>query len=358
MCATPARIGRDMTGKMAPYSTKAGGGCMKTVTESASTTTGGVAPRKLHAIVNPMSGHGWARRHWPRIASQLRQRGYEVDARFTERAGDGKRVGQQAIADGATEIVVVGGDGTLNEAVNGIFGGPVEPTPDLVLSLLPCGSGRDFSRSLGIRSFDHALDTLGNGEIIAVDVGKVDFTRDGQPDAWFFLNVADVGIGAETVARLQASSKRLGGFLSYLIGVATTIAVFKGKPVTVHVDGELIHDGPAGMVCLANGRFHAGGMRLAPMASLRDGQFDVLVLDDVPKWTLLGSLLPRVYFGKHIGHYAVRHMLGRAVEVAAREPLLFEADGEQPGTTDFRAEILAGALRVRVPPGYDNLEPR
>jgi diacylglycerol kinase (ATP) len=335
-----------------------GGGSMKTVASDVQPEPAGPAARALHVIVNPMSGNGWTRRYWSRIDQRLRSQGYAVDYRYTECPGDGARLGREAVASGVAEIVVVGGDGTLNEVVNGILSGPAQPPDDLIVSLLPCGSGRDFSRSLGIRSFEHAVEVLANGEVIEVDVGRIHFTRDGSETTCYFVNAADVGIGAETVARLKGSSKRLGGFLTYLIGAASTIIAFRGRPVTVRVDGEQVHDGPAAMVALANGRFHAAGMRLAPMARLQDGMLDILILQDVPKWKLLGSLLPRVYFGWHIGHPAVSHRRGRKVEVTASDPQWFETDGEQPGTTDLRAEVVPGALRVRVPAGYERLEPR
>jgi diacylglycerol kinase family enzyme len=103
------------------------------------------------------------------------------------------------------------------------------------------------------------------------------------------------------------------------------------------------------MVVLANGRYLGGGMLMAPMASARDGQFEILVLRDVPKRTLLGSLLPSVYRGTHVSHPAVQHFRGSEVEITAADRLPFEVDGEQPGTTDLRARVLPGAIRVRAP---------
>jgi diacylglycerol kinase family enzyme len=162
--------------------------------------------------------------------------------------------------------------------------------------------------------------------------------------------MADVGLGAAVAARIERSSKRLGGLLTYLIGAASTMLVFHGKPATVTVDGQVIYDGRVGMVVLANGRFHAGGMRMAPMASPADGRFEVLVLEDVPRPVLLGSLLPRVYRGTHISHPKVRHCQGREVTIRAPEPLLLEMDGEPVGTTDVTARVVPGAIALRVPP--------
>jgi diacylglycerol kinase (ATP) len=308
--------------------------------------------RRLHVIVNPMSANGSTRRAWPAIERRLARLDYQVTFWMTESSGDGIRLGARAAEAGAEEILVVGGDGTLNEVVNGLFAATHGEPPAPIVSLLPAGTGRDFSRSMGIRSFDHAVEILGEGRVEAIDVGRVDYSGPEGGQSRYFMNMGDVGIGAETAALLNRSSKVLGGTISYFIGAARTIFRFQGKPAQVTVDGEVIHDGPLAMACFANGRFLAGGMRMAPNASIQDGLFDVLVLHDVPKYSLLFSLLPSVYFGRHLNHPAVSHRTGRVVTVTAPEPMKFEVDGEQPGTTDITAELMPGALRMRLPARY------
>ncbi len=245
--------------------------------------------------------------------------------------------------------MVVGGDGTLNEVVNGILEEDDVATADVVLSLIPCGTGRDFARSLGIRGPEHAVDIIATGSVKAVDVGSITYTQANVQARRFFVNVADVGLGAETAAWMNRSSKRLGGFLGYLVAATRTILVFSGRPARVTVDGAVVHDGPVAMVVLANGRYFAGGMLIAPNASLCDGKFDIFVLDDVPKHTLLLSLLPSVYRGKHVGHPAVHYYQGASVEIHSPESLPFEVDGEQPGSTEIFATVRRGSLKVRVP---------
>lgn len=305
--------------------------------------------RRLHVIVNPRSGNGWTRRTWPTIDRRLRRLGYQVDFRMTESVGDGERLGRDAIASGVDEVVVVGGDGTLNEVVNGLFAATHGEPPDVIVSVLPAGTGRDFSRSIGIRSFEHALETLGNGTVRDIDLGRVDYAGPEGKLSRYFVNAGDVGIGAETAALLNRSSKLLGGKITYFLGAARTILGFTGRPAKVVVDGAVVHEGPLAMVCVANGMYHAGGMRMAPMASMSDGWLDVLVLRHVPKYVLLGSLLPSVYLGRHVDHADVTHCQGREIEVTAGEPQKFEVDGEQPGTTDARFTLIPRGLRVRVP---------
>lgn len=305
--------------------------------------------RRLHVIVNPMSGNGGTRRAWPTIDRRLRRLGFDIDFRMTEGNGDGVRLGREAIAMGVDEVVVVGGDGTLNEVVNGLFQATHGEPPDVTLSVLPAGTGRDFSRSIGIRSFDHALETLGSGEVVRLDVGRVDYEIIEGSQSRYFINAGDVGLGAETAALLNRSSKLLGGRISYMLGAARMIMRYQGRPARIEADGELVHDDLLAMACFSNGRYHGGGMDMAPAASMADGCLDLLILRHVPKHSLMGSLLPRVYFGRHIDHPAVVHRRVKRVRIESPEPLLFEVDGEQPGTTDITITVLPAALQIRLP---------
>jgi diacylglycerol kinase (ATP) len=302
-----------------------------------------------HAIINPASGGGRTRKLWPVLADQLREKGFRLHQHETSGVGDATGIARRIVGEGVRNIVVVGGDGTLNEIVNGIVEDDDVASADVVLSLIPCGTGRDFARTLGIRDPQHAVDLLTTGAVTAVDIGSISYEKAGDTIRRFFVNVADVGLGAETAAWMNRSSKRLGGFLGYLTAATRTILVFDGKPACVTIDDIVVHDGPVAMVVLANGRYFAGGMLIAPTASLFDGLFDVLILDDVPKYTLLGSLLPKVYRGKHLGHSAVHHYQGSRVEISSSELLPFEVDGEQPGTTNIGVCMRRGSLKVRAP---------
>lgn len=302
-----------------------------------------------HAIVNPAAGGGRTRKLWPGIAERIQQRGVLLHQHETSASGDATDIARAVVEDGVKDIVVVGGDGTLNEVVNGILGQETVSSDDVVLSLVPCGTGRDFSRTLGIRDPDHAVDVITSGCVTSVDVGVMHYQRSGETAQRFFVNVADVGLGAETAAWMNQSSKRLGGFLGYLVAATRTILVYDGRPARVMIDGALVHDGPVGMIVLANGRYFAGGMFIAPEASIKDGKFDIFVLDDVPKHTLLMSLLPKVYRGKHVGQPGVHHYTGKTAEILSPDRMPVEVDGEQPGTSDITATVRQGALKIRTP---------
>lgn len=308
--------------------------------------------REIDAIINPVAGNGKAARIWPRIERELRGHGISIREHRTTRSGEATAFARRLRDEGRTEIVVIGGDGTVNETVNGLLADDPALAQSTILSVIPCGTGRDFSRSIGIRSMDEAIATAIDGKVTSIDVALARFVTSEGESVRYFVNVGDVGLGAETAAYINAHerySKLLGGFLTYLIGALRTIVVYQPRVATVRVDGQIVHQGPLEIAFLANGRFHAGGMDVAPWSSNRDGLLDVLVLRRVPKPVLMGSLLPKVYRGLHVGHPAVICARGETIEVDGPEPLAVEMDGEQPGTTSLKATVAKRALNVRVP---------
>jgi len=296
-----------------------------------------------------VSGAGRTRRRWPRLRARIEASGLRVHTHLTTAPGEATDLTRGLLQAGVREILSVGGDGTANEVVNGFFldGAPV--AVDAVLTVLPTGTGHDFARSLGIRSVDHALAVLRDGTVRRIDLGLLEFQAADGTRTRYFVNAADAGLGATAAALINRSRKVLGGLLTYLLGALRAALRYEGQPVEVVVDGRRLVVGPAEMVLVANGRFHAGGMRLAPRARLTDGAFEIFVLERVSRLALITSVLPRAYFGRHAGHPGVRYVRGREVRIRAAKPLPVELDGEQPGTTDARAWVVPGALWIRMP---------
>jgi diacylglycerol kinase (ATP) len=249
-----------------------------------------------------------------------------------------------AVRGGATRLVVVGGDGSVNEVVNGVVG-----EAGVELAVIPRGTGWDFVRTFGIpRDLDGALDVALEGAVREIDVGAVSYRAwaGGEAKA-YFANVGSAGISGAIAQRANESSKALGGKVSYYWA---TLAVFLGwqtGEMTVTVDDErrsarMID----AMVC--NGKFLGGGMMMCPDAEPDDGLFDVMLIGDVTKRDL-AFVLPKTYKGRHLPHPRLELLRGRTVTVDAAEPLPIELDGEQPGTTPARFEVVPRALRLRVP---------
>jgi diacylglycerol kinase (ATP) len=258
--------------------------------------------------------------------------------------GDIARLAEEAASNGARLLVAVGGDGTVHEAVNGLLraGGGAE------LALLPQGTGDDFARALGVPgNFELALAVAREGATRTIDAGRVTYQTEARSAESYFCSMAGVGMSGAVARRLLTTTKVLGGKVA---GMLATFAVFSrwtNVELRVDVDGEsrtgLMED-----VLVANTQYHNGGMRLCPDASPDDGVFDVLLLGDVTKRDLLLTL-PKLYRGTHLPHPKAELLRGRAVTVESDVPLPIELDGEQPGTTPVRFEVVPGVLRVRVP---------
>ena len=293
-------------------------------------------------LVNPAAENGAAGRRWPELAHEAASLGLQGDTRFSERPGHLTELAREAAAD-ADLLVAVGGDGTVNEVVNGIAGLDVE------LALIPRGTGGDFVRTFGIpRKLDRAVEVALRGRTRAIDLGRGRYRSwAGEDEESYFANIASAGMSGAIAKRTNETSKALGGKVSYAWATVAVFSRWRSDEVRVRVDGTeqagRMHD-----VIVANGRYLGGGMKMVPEAEPDDGLLDVLLIGDLTKRDLLLTM-PKTYRGKHLPHPKATLLRGTTVEIDAPEPLPVELDGEQPGTTPVRFEIVRRALRLRVP---------
>jgi YegS/Rv2252/BmrU family lipid kinase len=304
-------------------------------------------------VVNPAAGNGRAGRRWSELAAQLKAQGIAGEVFFTSRPGDATVLARQALEAGRDTVIAVGGDGTINEVVNGFFLAGVPINPSARLGIVCYGTGADFVKSIGLPAGAAAIPHLAVGHTVALDVGLASF-RDlvGRPAARYFLNFTDLGLGGETVARVNRTTKAFGGFVSFLWGALLAILAYRGKAAEIILDDDEPVREVVGDLVVANGQWFGGGMHVAPMADPTDGLFDVLVLGDVPKPELIFRLLPRVYRGTHLGHRSVWWRRARRVIVRSPDRMLLDIDGELGGMTDAEFRLLPGALLVIVPRGF------
>jgi YegS/Rv2252/BmrU family lipid kinase len=254
---------------------------------------------------------------------------------------------RRAVRDGARLLVVVGGDGTVHEVVNGVLA--AADGSEIELAVLPRGTGKDFVRSLRIPTgLGKALDVARGGTTRVVDAGRARFTAwDGSPQEAYFANFAGAGISGAIARRANDTSKLLGGRVSFL---RATIAVFvrwKSAAVTANVDGTE-RAGRMFEVLAMNGDYAAGGMWVTPEAQPDDALLDVLLIGDVTKADFVRTF-PKIYRGTHLSHPKIELLRGRSVRIDSSPALPIVLDGEQPGTTPATFELVPRALRVRVP---------
>ncbi len=303
-------------------------------------------------IVNPAAGDGHAGRQWPELSRRLAAAGCGHTAIHTSRPGEATGLCRALLHSGRDYIVAAGGDGTLNEVLNGFFditAGDRPINPEARLGVLPLGTGSDFGRTFGMHAQDDAIRALAAGTWRLVDAGRVDMEPAGGPTFRYFVNVADLGLGAETAYRVNRAPKRLGAFVAYLLGAVRSIAAHRPRLISLQIDGAMPIEEMMGMVVVANSRFFGGGMPVAPHAAPEDGYFDVLWLAGTSRGQLLLDLLPRLYRGTHLHHPAVRTRRATTLRVTCRDRLLLETDGEQIGAAPVNFHIVPRAIRVVVP---------
>jgi len=232
----------------------------------------------------------------------------------------------------------------VNEVANGIAG-----RPGVEIAVIARGTGWDFVRTYGIpHRVEDAVRVALSGTPMSIDLGRVTYRAwTGGEATSHFANIASAGMSGAIAQRANSTTKALGGKVSYLWATLAVFAGWRNGDVHVEVDGET-RDGRMHDVVVANGRFFGGGMQICPDADPADGLFDVLLIGDLTKRDLMVTL-PKTYRGSHLPHPKADVLRGTTVTVSAPEPLPIQLDGEQPGTTPARFELVPGALRVRVP---------
>ncbi|MES1990013.1 MAG: diacylglycerol kinase family protein [Pseudomonadota bacterium] len=319
-------------------------------------TSAAYAPH-VAAIVNPRSGGGRTGRAWRVIASALEAELGPVRAQFTTspstpRYMPAAELTRQALKSGAQLVIAVGGDGTINEVVNGFFEGGVSLNPDAHLAILNTGTGGDFRKTFDFsEDLNHCVKRIGAGTTRAIDLGRITYTsEDGLEDTRYFNNIASFGLSGEVVRAVNKAgiSKMFGGTFAFFWSSLKASYLYKTKPVRIVTDAGFDETLNIGICAVANGRFFGGGMMIAPNAVPDDGLFDITIMHDTTFKDMLiggGSLRD----GTHLKNPKVLTL--RATSLTATpvgpDPVLLDVDGEGPGRLPARYDILPTALTLR-----------
>jgi len=314
---------------------------------------------KPFLVINPSSAAGATGRHFDDISQAVRREVGDHGHAFTERPMHAAEITRKALFDGHDLIVAVGGDGTINEVVNGFFAPAVpgeEPRAlgsSAALGLLPRGTGGDLRRSVGLNGNLLACAARLKGERRPIDVGRVDFIgHDGKPASRLFLNVGEAGVGARVVDLANKSSKLLGGKITFMLASLRALTGWRDLAVRASFDGGPAEELDVTTLAVANGRYFGGGMMVAPEASLEDGLFHVTIWRG---FTLTDFVLKSgsMYDGTHVKLAGTRTLTARTIQLepgrSATEPalpVLIEVDGEQIGRLPATFSLLPGALQI------------
>jgi YegS/Rv2252/BmrU family lipid kinase len=303
--------------------------------------------KQITFIVNPNSANGATGRQWPTIGLKAKHRLGLFETLVTTGPGDATRLTRQAVLSGAEIVVCVGGDGTLNEVINGLMNQKGSIESKVLLGYIPRGTGCDLAKSIPVPlNLDRALDNIVSHRNRKIDLGKLTY-RDhrGRESYRYFHNVLSFGLGGEVDARVNRTSKLFGGFLSFIWATLISILRFDKKQIQLCVDNFFDEEVTVWNVAVANGQYHGGGMRVAPGAEINDGLFQVTVIGDLSIPEVFWNL-PRLYNGKIYEQKKITKLIGRRVVASSTQVVLLDMDGEQPGRLPVAIEMVPSALSI------------
>ena len=296
-------------------------------------------------IVNPVAGANATYRKWPKISSLLRHIGLPFEFQYTEGVGHAIELAREAANNGCQFLVAVGGDGTVHEVANGIL--LSKDLKETTIGIISTGTGGDFIRSVGIdRDYVKACSSLTGVKRRLIDVGVVEYHKNGQSHKRFFVNSSGVGFDAAVAEISNRLPKFLGGTLPYIIGLLKSLVGYQNKTVTISV-GDKVESKRILSVVVANGCYFGGGMRVAPLADIDDGLLDVITVGDMGKLELL-RVFPTIYKGTQIHHPKVETAKTTRVKIESAEKFLVHADGEFLGEGPVSFGLIPSALSVAV----------
>ena len=306
----------------------------------------------VHVMLNPVAGAGSAGRLEVPIVRGLESRGFGsvVLIRSTEPLSL-QAAARDAAAKGAKLIVAVGGDGTINEVINGILSAPNKAS-DVTLGIINAGTGQGLAKGLGLpASLEDQLDVVAGGRTRSIDVAKLEYTSKSESGAKsvtrYFINECEIGIGAEIIRRTTPALKRLGGTLSFGIASLGLLPTGYARGLRIQPDNHAIEGKYLG-ITVANGPIAGGSMLLAPEAKLDDGLLDMVCFRRT-SFARKVYTFSRVYSGKHIGTAGVESLQSSWLRVESDEPTAIAVDGELVGETPCTISIVRSAIQIKVP---------
>ena len=306
---------------------------------------------KTIVIVNPQAGNGRTEKIWPNIESALEKSIGSFEVLQTTCRGDATDLSRRILTEDAARIVAVGGDGHLNEVLNGFIENDLPVNAESRLSFVMTGTGCDFQRSLGISGkWQNAVAKLKDAKVRKIDVGKVTYTAaDKTQKIRYFDNIASFGLSGAVDHCLEHSRLRdyLGGSPLFLWATIKTVFTHPNQSIRFRID-----DGPEEEICsrlglLANGRYFGGAMHAAPEAELDDGLLDLLMLKEISVAKFLWHL-PKIYKGTHLKIPEIFFQKVRKFTAESSEQVILDIDGESPGYLAATFEVLPKILNLQI----------
>ncbi len=312
---------------------------------------------KWLVVVNPKASIGKCGKDWPDIQNILLNEGIEFDAILTEYPRHAIEIVRNNISEkGYKKIISIGGDGTNNEVVNGIFTQQRFPTEEIVMAVMPMGTGNDWRRTFGFEiDYQKNTNIIKAGNLFKHDIGKVTYYNHGDPQVRYFLNAAGTGLDEAVCQSTNAMKQQgKGGAARYMLSVAKCLFGYDCIHVQLEIDDQLVFDDEVLSLSVGNGRFNGGGMMMMPKAIPNDGLFDVTVIRKVglPKFA---ANISKIYDGSFIKKMKeVSTFKGKKIRIISIPPhsLNLETEGETLTNSPFDFEMLQQSINMVVPENH------
>jgi len=318
---------------------------------------------KWLVVVNPKASVGKSGKDWPQIRQILINDGIAFDDILTEYPRHAIEIVRNAIVEkGYRKFIAVGGDGTNNEVINGIFTQDVVPTTEITMAVMPIGTGNDWRRTFDIPlEYNKVAKIIKAGHTYAHDIGKLTYYDDGNTGIRYFLNAAGTGLDemvCHSTNRMKQQGK--GGTIRYLISLVKCMLTYKVTRIQLTIDDELVFDDYILNLSIGNGRFNGGGMMTMPKAIPNDGLFDVTVIKKVSIFKFAANV-KNVYDGSFIKKIdEVKTFRGKRIHIVSIPPhsLKVETEGENLNNSPFDFEVLPKAINMVIPKDMGQKTPK
>ena len=305
-------------------------------------------------IVNPNAGSKKGEKDWPKICKQLLAEGFDYDSLFTEHRGHAISLTKDYVGRGYRNLAVVGGDGTLNEVLNGLFLQKSVSLEEITLGMIPVGTGNDWGRTFDIpNDYRKAIDVLKQKKTFMQDVGKVTYYRKDEVQTRYFMNIAGMGYDALVAKKTNIlKEKGKGNPLAYFYFVFAGLFQYKFMEGVIEVDNQIVFKGEIFSLNVGICRYNGGGMMQVPFAIPDDGLLDVTLIKKASKFMVI-RYARKLYDGSLVNLPMVSTFRGRSIRIRSTEKIYLETDGESLAHSPFTFEIIPRCLKViisAVPP--------
>ena len=271
---------------------------------------------------------------------------YNLIFHTTQSSRQAEELAREAVSDGANYLIAVGGDGTIHEVVNGLMKIEKEKRENLIVGLLPVGSGNDFARSLRLSKKVSDLYTMiKQNQFIKLDIGRLECKSMSNEDKiFYFANISDVGLGAEVAKKVNEGDKTYGPNMAFFAATLNTFLEYKKKKIKIISDG-FNYEGNVLILCFANAKYFGSGLGIAPHAKFNDGKLAVTLAGDVSLLDYLKNIF-KIRKCVPVNHSQITYA---QVESCVVEPIgtpcLIEADGEMIGKIPLKASVLKNEIK-------------